>query len=183
MTVTRFRSKAERALLRQFDHWRQIAMEFPDDEGRDHMLRRIAEMQRAAEGWRFMQVSDEREAQIIDHLKANARAFYEAAEVLRAVRSSLGPTSQRMTLTQAEIATKLGLKAPNASRAFRALREAGAIMAPIRERGSVTYEVDATFATRLSGDERAIAARRQGAQPPPARVIPLREITDLIGSE
>lgn len=117
----------------------------------------------AAGGTRFVQIHDERDSAISDALMASREAF-TAFRVKERVARSVGRTDQRMTLTQAEIGAALGLSKPATSRAFAALRATGAIFNPVRERGSITYEVDANWATRLDLETRAITAARQAQQ-------------------
>jgi hypothetical protein len=163
--VRRFRTREERETKRKTRAARQLLLGLGLPAGDHETVRRALDaLDREAEGWRFMQVNPDREAAIIAHVRRHAREHATAVIVLTEVRSSLSGTSQRTTRTQAEIAAALGLRREQASRAFKALLAAGAILAPVRERGSLTYDVDATFATKLGSDERAAEAARQARE-------------------
>lgn len=122
----------------------------------------------------YMRVWIDREQEIAADLEARAAeqrdAEGEAAiavnttlRVLTAARATLPGDSQRMSQTQARIAEGLGIKPNLISLAFRELRAVGAVLHRQRKGKSITWEIDAEYASRLNDDERAkaIAAQQQ----------------------
>lgn len=122
----------------------------------------------------FMRVWIDREQEITDDLEARAREQREARgepliavnttlRVLAAARATLPPDGQRMDRTQAQLAAQLNIRANLISLAFQELRAVGAVLGRERKGQSITWEIDAEYASRLGDDARnkAITAQQQ----------------------
>lgn len=73
----------------------------------------------------------------------------------------LSTRSQRLTKSQAEIGELVGMSPTDVSRAVKVLRELGVLILPERLGRSLSYEVDAAFATCMSEPDRQAAQKSQ----------------------
>lgn len=133
-----------------------------EDRRKAGRVRRAAERKRRGD---FMRVWFEREAEIREALSeraASRRAERKRVEVsvmlvidvLRNASYSLGFKSQRMGVTQAELAKQLGLSAGQISAAFTELAAVGAVLRKEHSGRSVTWEVDADYCSAMPEPER-----------------------------
>lgn len=120
----------------------------------------------------FMRIWIDRNNEINEELDARADTCHAAGKppavsvnlcirVLGEAVGSLPLDSQRMGKTQAMIAAKLRITAPMASEAFKELHAVGAVLGRKREGKSITWEIDAEYASRLSDPEREKAIKAQ----------------------
>lgn len=109
----------------------------------------------------FMRVWIERDAEITDAVRERTGRWAFYLHLLRRTLATLPLDGQRMAVTQAEFALVEGLRAAEVSLAFKVLAEVGALLLPRRAGKSLTWEVDATFATRLNDAKRDEAIERQ----------------------
>lgn len=150
---------------------RRFALDGVGEAGRyaARLVREAAKQDRRSP---FMRVYTQRELDIRDDLQARVLALRAGRrdvpigvpvvlDVLRAARACLSEKSQRMTLTQAEIARDLGLTPGQASLAFSELRAVGAVLNRQRAGKSVTWEVDALFASCMPENDRLAAVQAQ----------------------
>lgn len=82
-------------------------------------------------------------------------------DVLRNAVYTMTSKSQRMTKTQAELRVALGLTAAQISAAFAALREVGAVLDAQHQGKSITWEIDAEYASQMSDPDLDKAAKAQ----------------------
>lgn len=119
-----------------------------------------------------MRVWIDREREIVEELQARAQTRQEAGKpnsighnlcfnVLRVATYSLTQDSQRMTITQAALATQMQLTPANASLAFKELHAIGAVLGRERSGKSITWEIDAEYASKMAEPERLTAIERQ----------------------
>lgn len=120
----------------------------------------------------FMRVWIDREQEITDDLEARAREQREARgepliavnttlRILAAARATLPPDGQRMARTQAMIAADLNIRPNLISLAFQELRAVRAVLNRQRAGKSITWEIDAEYASRLDDAQRAKAITAQ----------------------
>lgn len=158
-------------LVRVLGELRRLALDAPGEAGRiaARLVREAAKQDRRTP---FMRVYTQREIDIREDLQLRARQVRASGreivvgvltilDVLRAARSCISEKSQRMTLTQAQIARDLGLAASQASIAFSELRAVGAVLNRQRAGKSVTWEVDASFASAMPENDRLAAIEAQ----------------------
>lgn len=123
----------------------------------------------------YMRIWIDRSADIIADLEARA-AEQQAAKgtpniavnttlrVLMAAVAALPKDGQRMRKTQARIAHELSMRANLISLAFQELRAVGAVLNRQRKDKSITWEIDAEYASQLNDHERAKAIQQQQQQ-------------------
>lgn len=123
----------------------------------------------------FMRVWIEREREVRDALRERSGRWAFFMDVLRLAVGSLPLDSQRMSVSQADFASNEGLSASEASRAFQALAEVGAVLLKRRAGKSVTWEIDAEYASRLSEDRRNAELARQRQEVARDRAVAARK--------
>lgn len=137
----------------------------------------------------FMRVWIEREREVSAALRERTGSWLLALHILREATATLPLGGQRMSVTQAELAEAVGVHPVQVSRAFSALSAVGAVLLKRRAGKSVTWEIDAEYASRLSdakrdaeiARQRAEVARERGllARKAAAKGQPLREVSLL----
>lgn len=166
------------------------------DDGPSWRERRKLEAALAAlnlpEDNRRMQIWDARRAEIREALSALPRPAKRATlslplvlDILHEAAFSMPMDGQRMELTQAELAAKLDISPETVTRAF-AMLSAPSVRAVLDRqfcRKSLTWEIDAAFASRLGGVQRIAALKAQDewhARQDAARAA--RERAERVGS-
>lgn len=129
----------------------------------------LAELNKAEDG-RFMRIYDVRRAEIREALAALPRpakgtilSLPLVMEILNEAAFSMERDGQRMSMTQAELASALGLSPDTVSRAFGLLSHDTVRAVCDRQfcRKSVTWEIDAAYASRLGPAQHMAALKRQ----------------------
>lgn len=114
----------------------------------------------------------DREQEIEDELEARANTRREAGKandlgpaktmlVLRRAARSITKDGQRMTITQAALASSLQLRPAAASMAFKELHAIGAVLGRQQSGKSITWEIDAEYASKMAEPDRLAAIERQ----------------------
>lgn len=109
----------------------------------------------------FMRIYIERSAEIEERLRQAGAPVAVTMHILHKAAATLTEKSQRMPLTQAALAAKLGLTPSQISRAFTALAACGAILLPRQAGKSKTWEVDASYASIMPEPGRLAERLRQ----------------------
>jgi hypothetical protein len=141
-----------------------------DTEAAKHAAKIIAATQPSKGG--FMRIWIDRNNEINEDLDARADTYHAAGKPLpvsvnlcvRVLGEAVGTLpldGQRMGKTQAMIAAKLKITPTMASLAFKELHAVGAVLGRQREGKSITWEIDAEYATRLDDPNRQKAIKAQ----------------------
>lgn len=128
----------------------------------------LAALNRPEDG--FMRIYDVRRVEIREALaalpkpaKGTVVSLPLVMDILNEAAFSMERDGQRMSMTQAELAASLGLSADTVSVAFRMLSDPSVQAVLDRQicRKSVTWEVDAAYASRLGAAHHMAALKRQ----------------------
>jgi hypothetical protein len=163
------RTEAEQQLAAALAQLQRLA-----DSGDATVSRQAAKILAASQPKKggFMRIWIDRNNEINEELDARADTCHAAGKppavsvnlcirVLGEAVGSLPLDGQRMGKTQAMIAAKLRITAPMASEAFKELHAVGAVFGRQREGKSITWEVDAEYASRLDDPQREKAIKAQ----------------------
>lgn len=136
-----------------------------------------------------MRVYIERMGEISDAIEQTGTRKAMTMHVLMQMAATLGEKSQRLAETQAKLASNMGLSPNEMSRAVTVLAKTGAILLRRQAGKSVTWEIDATYASAMPETMRLEAIDRQqrelakekrtgraGKNGAASNVIPLREV-------